>query len=70
MISNEHKADIEYGIREIALEYAKRDLGLMIEQGRVSIDETTGCLNCMFDTYVSAVQYLSNRANSLPETES
>ena len=60
-------SDIEHGIAEIALEYARRDLDEMIKQGRVSIDEMTGCLNCMFDTYAAAVDYLSKRARDLPK---
>lgn len=57
--------EIQRGIAEIALEYARRDLDEMIRQGRVSIDEMTGCLNCMFDTYVAATAYLSKRADDL-----
>ncbi len=66
---NGFEIDVGWGIHEIAMEYARRDLDRMLEQGRISVDETTGCLNCMFDTYVSSVQYLSKRAAGLELTE-
>lgn len=63
------KIDIDRAIHEISMEYARRDLDLMIKQGRVTVDEETGCLNCMFDTYVSSVQYLSEHAANLIKME-
>lgn len=54
--------EIEHCLHSIAMEYAKRDLDLAISQGRVSEDETTGCLDAMFDSYIRAFAYLSNKS--------
>lgn len=43
------------------LEWARRDLNEMISQGRVTPDAVTGCLDCMFDSYMQAYGYLSKK---------
>lgn len=53
--------DLSQCLHNIALEYAKRDLDAMIAQGRVSLEETTGCLDNLFDSYIQAFAYLAQK---------
>lgn len=53
--------DVKTCLHNIALEWARRDLDEMISQGRIDTNAITGCLDCMFDSYVQAYGYLSKK---------
>lgn len=48
-------------LHNIAMEYAKRDLDQCISEGRIKVCDVTGCLDCMFYSYVQAFGYLSSK---------
>lgn len=68
MKQNTNGFDVRQCIHNIAMEWARRDLDEMISQGRISADKTTGCLDCMFDSYVRAYGYLSQKDSTYIKT--
>lgn len=54
--------EVEHCFHNIAMEHAKRNLDLAISQGRISEKNTTDCLDTMFDSYIRAFAYLSNKS--------
>lgn len=53
--------DVAKCLHNIAMEYAKRDLDQCISEGRIRLCDVTGCLDCMFGSYVQAFGYLSKK---------
>ena len=60
--------DVEKCMHDIAMEWAKRDLDVVIAEGDLSPSNVTGCLDLMFDSYVQAFGYLSRMEDDYIKT--
>lgn len=63
MMFNDVQFDMPTCLHNIALEHAKRDLASAVADGIIKAEDTARCLDTMFDAYVQAFAYLSQKSD-------
>ncbi len=66
MVINGHIVNIDMAIHEIALEYAKRDFQ---NNANTDLKNPQNCLDFMFDSYLRAFGYLSEKSEDYVKSQ-